>query len=111
MHKSAAEIALMQIAADITIAAYRHTAPRIEAGMTPADIGMIMRAATTALGGRSEFEMALLGEASAYHGGNAAQKGGQGPLANRRAKILLPQRRNSFQFETAVAERGNERPR
>lgn len=74
MHKSPAEIALMQIAADITIAAYRHTAPRIEAGMTPADIGAIMAAATTALGGRSEFELILLGEASAYpHGSGKPQ--------------------------------------
>ena len=74
MHKSPAEIALMQIAADITIAAYRHTAPRIEAGMTPADIGAIMRAATTALGGKSEFELILLGEASAYpHGSGKPQ--------------------------------------
>ncbi|UKK86356.1 Xaa-Pro peptidase family protein [Sphingopyxis sp. BSN-002] len=74
MHKSPAEIALMQIAADITIAAYRHTAPRIEAGMTPADIGAIMKAATTALGGRSEFELILLGEASAYpHGSGKPQ--------------------------------------
>ena len=74
MHKSAAEIALMQIAADITVAAYRHTAPRIEAGMTPADIGAIMKAATTALGGRSEFELILLGEASAYpHGSGKPQ--------------------------------------
>lgn len=74
MHKSAAEIALMQIAADITIAAYRHTAPRIEAGMTPADIGAIMAAATTALGGKSEFELILLGEASAYpHGSGKPQ--------------------------------------
>jgi Xaa-Pro dipeptidase len=74
MHKSAAEIALMQIAADITIAAYRHTAPRVEAGMSPADIGAIMAAATTALGGRSEFELILLGEASAYpHGSGKPQ--------------------------------------
>ncbi|MBD3733643.1 MAG: aminopeptidase P family protein [Sphingopyxis sp.] len=74
MHKSAAEIALMQIAADITIAAYRHTAPRIEAGMTPADIGAIMKAATQALGGQSEFELILLGEASAYpHGSGKPQ--------------------------------------
>lgn len=74
MHKSPAEIALMQIAADITLAAYRHTAPRIEAGMTPADIGAIMAAATTALGGRSEFELILLGEASAYpHGSGKPQ--------------------------------------
>ena len=74
MHKSPAEIALMQIAADITLAAYRHTAPRIEAGMTPADIGAIMQAATIALGGKSEFELILLGEASAYpHGSGKPQ--------------------------------------
>ena len=74
MHKSAAEIALMQIAADITLAAYRHTAPRVEVGMTPADIGAIMKAATIALGGRSEFELILLGEASAYpHGSGKPQ--------------------------------------
>ncbi|WP_338424644.1 M24 family metallopeptidase [Sphingopyxis kveilinensis] len=74
MHKSPAEIALMQVANDITIAAYRHTAPRIEAGMTPAEIGAIMRAATVALGGNSEFELILLGEASAYpHGSGKPQ--------------------------------------
>jgi Xaa-Pro dipeptidase len=74
MHKSPAEIALMQIAADITLAAYRHTAPRVEAGMTPAEIAAIMKAATIALGGRSEFELILLGEASAYpHGSGKPQ--------------------------------------
>src|SRR3546814_9373654 len=74
MHKSPAEIALMQIAADITIAAYRHTAPRIEAGMTPTDIGAIMPAATTALGGRSGFKLILLSEARAYpHGAGKPQ--------------------------------------
>lgn len=74
MHKSPAEIALMQIAADITLAAYRHTAPRVEVGMTPADIGAIMKGATEALGGRSEFELILLGEASAYpHGSGKPQ--------------------------------------
>ena len=74
MHKSAAEIALMQVAADITLAAYRHTAPRVEVGMTPADIGGFMKAATQALGGQSEFELILLGEASAYpHGSGKPQ--------------------------------------
>lgn len=74
MHKSAAEIALMQIAADITIAAYRYTAPQIAVGMTPAEIGAIMRGATKALGGQSEFELILLGEASAYpHGSGKPQ--------------------------------------
>lgn len=69
MIKSPAEIALMQTANDITIAAYRHTAGRIERGMTPAEIGAIMNQATTALGGRPEFALVLLGEASAYpHG-------------------------------------------
>jgi len=74
MHKSAAEIALMQVAADITLAAYRHAAPRVEVGMTPADIGGLMKAATEALGGQSEFELILLGEASAYpHGSGKPQ--------------------------------------
>ena len=69
MIKSPAEIALMQLANDITVAAYRHTASRIEGGMTPAEIGAIMNQATSALGGRPEFALVLLGEASAYpHG-------------------------------------------
>ncbi|WP_326915212.1 M24 family metallopeptidase [Sphingopyxis chilensis] len=81
MHKSPAEIALMQVAADITLAAYRHTAPRIEAGMTPADIGAIMKSATEALGGKSEFELILLGEASAYpHGSGKPQAVKQGEV-------------------------------
>ena len=83
MHKSPAEIALMQIAADITLAAYRHTAPRVEAGMTPADIGAIMKAATEALGGRSEFELILLGEASAYPHGSGK------PQAVREGEVVL----------------------
>ncbi len=83
MHKSAAEIALMQIASDITIAAYRHTAPRIELGMTPADIGAIMAAATAALGGKSEFELILLGEASAYPHGSGK------PQAVREGEVVL----------------------
>lgn len=75
MHKSPAEIALMQLAADITIAAYRYTAPRIQRGMTPADIGAIMNGATKALGGNPEFALILLGEASAYpHGSGKPQE-------------------------------------
>ena len=75
MVKTAHELALMQKAADITIAAYRHTAPRIERGMTPADIGSIMDGATTALGGNPEFALILLGEASAYpHGSGQPQQ-------------------------------------
>ena len=74
MIKSAAEIALMQLATDITMAAYRYTAPRVEAGMTPADIGGLMNGATRALGGEPEFALVLLGEASAYpHGSGQPQ--------------------------------------
>nr|WP_293647201.1 Xaa-Pro peptidase family protein [Sphingopyxis sp. RIFCSPHIGHO2_12_FULL_65_19] len=83
MHKSPAEIALMQIANVITLAAYRHTAPRIEAGMTPAQIGAIMAAATRALGGKSEFELILLGEASAYPHGSGK------PQAVREGEVVL----------------------
>jgi Xaa-Pro dipeptidase len=75
MIKSPAELALMQKAADVTIAAYRHTYPRIEKGMTPADIAAIMNGATETLGGVPEFALILLGEASAYpHGSGKPQQ-------------------------------------
>ena len=75
MIKSPAEIALMQLASDITVAAYRHTWPKIERGMRPSDIGAIMNRATIALGGEPEFSMVLLGEASAYpHGSGKPQE-------------------------------------
>jgi Xaa-Pro dipeptidase len=73
--KSPAEIALMQAATDITIAAYRETAPQIARGMTPADIGAIMSAAMTKRGATTEFTLILLGEASAYpHGSGKPQE-------------------------------------
>ena len=83
MVKSAAELALMQKAADITVAAYRHTASRIEAGMTPKDIGAMMDAAHAALGATPEFALILLGEASAYPHGS-----GQ-PQAVREGEVVL----------------------
>jgi Xaa-Pro dipeptidase len=81
--KSAAELALMQKAADITIAAYRHVAPRITRGMTPKVIGALMDAAHTALGATPEFALILLGEASAYPHGS-----GQ-PQAVRDSEVVL----------------------
>lgn len=69
MYKSPAEITLMQKANDITLAAYKHIYPRIEAGMQSSDLSEMMSTATRALGGEVKFSMALLGEASAYpHG-------------------------------------------
>ena len=81
MVKSAAEIALMQKASDVTLAAYRHTWPQIEKGMTPADISKIMNAATVQLGGSPEFALVLLGEASAYpHGSGKPQQVREGEV-------------------------------
>lgn len=73
--KSPAEIALMQAASDITIAAYRETGPQIARGMTPGDIGKIMSAAMAKRGATAEFTLILLGEASAYpHGSGKPQE-------------------------------------
>lgn len=74
MIKTPAELALMQVATDITIAAYRWTHSRVEKGMSNRDVGALMDAATRKLGGDVEFSMALVGEAAAYpHGSNAPQ--------------------------------------
>ncbi|WP_203309874.1 M24 family metallopeptidase [Sphingomonas beigongshangi] len=69
MIKTPAEIALMQCATDVTIAAYRWLHPRVEPGMTGAEIGALMNAATRKLGGSPEFALALIGPAAALpHG-------------------------------------------
>jgi Xaa-Pro dipeptidase len=69
--KSPAEIALMQAASDVTVAAYRETLSQIALGMTPEDIGTLMSAAMAKRGGAPEFTLILLGEASAYPHGSA----------------------------------------
>ena len=69
MIKTRAELALMQMATDVTLAAYRWLAPRIETGMTGGEIGALMTAATRKLGGDPEFALALIGPAAALpHG-------------------------------------------
>lgn len=81
MHKSSAEIALMQTAANITIAAFASVAPRIEKGMTPTDIGQMVQAATGEMGGASELPLVLIGEASAYpHGSGMPQRVREGDV-------------------------------
>ena len=75
MIKTPAEIALMQVATDITLAAYRWTWERVEVGMSQSDVSALMSAATKALGGAVEFSMALIGESAAYpHGSDTPQK-------------------------------------
>jgi Xaa-Pro dipeptidase len=74
MFKSAAEIALMQAANDVTMAAYRHVHSSIDKHMAPADISAMMNQATRELGGDPGFASVLLNEASAYpHGTSQPQ--------------------------------------
>lgn len=81
MIKTAAEITLMQAATDVTIAAYRWTYPRVEAGMTGAQIGALMDAATRKLGGDPEFALALIGPAAALpHGSREVHRVADGQV-------------------------------
>ncbi len=69
MLKSQAELALMQAAADVTIAAFRYTWPRVREGMGPGEIDGIIGEATRALGGSYGGGLVLIGEGTAYpHG-------------------------------------------
>jgi Xaa-Pro dipeptidase len=67
--KSPAELALMQVANDITLEALRYMHGHLALGMGTADIAAEMDRATAMLGGAPEFALVLLNEASAYpHG-------------------------------------------
>ena len=81
MIKSPAELALMQVAADITVAALRHTHANVKAGMGPKDIGALMAEFTVKQGARVSFNLILIGEASAYpHGSRQPQVLGEGQV-------------------------------
>jgi len=74
MIKTTAELALMQAAADITIASLRYAGQRTREGMTPADIDAMIAAAHKKLGGAYDGGLVLIGEASAYpHGSHKPQ--------------------------------------
>jgi Xaa-Pro dipeptidase len=74
MLKSPAELALMQAAADVTIAAFRDIHPKVREGMTPSDINELYNTAVIARGGANPWGLILLGEASAYpHGSGKPQ--------------------------------------
>ena len=77
--KSPAELALMQVANDITLRAMRHAGEQARAGMTPADFAASIDAATIVLGGSPEFALVLIDEASALpHGSKKPQLVKQG---------------------------------
>jgi len=72
--KSPAELALMQIANDVTLAALRYVHGHVRSGMRPDEIAVMMNSATEALGGSPEFALVLINEASAYpHGSHQPQ--------------------------------------
>lgn len=74
MVKSPAELALMQTANDITLAAIRHVHANVQLGMQTADVAKLTGEATIALGGGYDFSLALLNEASAFpHGSKVVQ--------------------------------------
>jgi Xaa-Pro dipeptidase len=69
MFKSPAELALLQVANNVTIAALQYVHGKIQAGMSSTDIAALMTTATEQLGGNHEFSLVLLNEASAFpHG-------------------------------------------
>lgn len=81
MIKAPAELALMQLATDVTIAAYRWVYPRVAKGMTGRDVAALMDSATEKLGGSPEFSLALIGEAAAYpHGTKTVHRVGDGEI-------------------------------
>jgi Xaa-Pro dipeptidase len=109
MVKSPAELALMQKASDITIAAYRHVWPLIKAGMSNIEIGAMIDAAHAALGGSPEFGLVLLGEASAYpHGSGKPQTVREGEVVLMDCGCSVQGYHSdisrSFVFGTATAE-------
>lgn len=74
MHKTAAELAQMQAASDITIGAFQHVWPRVRAGMSRDELDAMIGAATRALGGKYDGGLVLIGEATAYpHGSHKPQ--------------------------------------
>ena len=81
MHKTASEIALMKMASEITLTAYKHVYTSLELGMEPADVNEMMRSAQADLGGSTIWNMALFGVASAYpHGTNQPQQIEEGQI-------------------------------
>ncbi|UAK26745.1 M24 family metallopeptidase [Sphingomonas nostoxanthinifaciens] len=75
MIKTPAEIALMQTANDITLAAIKWTWQHTRDGMAPAELSAMIDAATQKLGGKSDGALVLLGESAAYpHGSHKPQR-------------------------------------
>lgn len=73
--KSAAEIKLMQIASDITVAAIKHGISQLKEGMSQNELSSIIMSAQNQLGGTGDFALCLFGNASAFpHGTKQPQQ-------------------------------------
>ena len=83
MVKTPTELALMQAATDITIAAIREVHGRLREGMTPGQIGAMLEKSMIERGGSSPWALVLLGEASAYPHGSGK------PQAVKRGEVVL----------------------
>jgi len=81
--KSPSELALMQVANNVTLAAIRHVHQRADIGMTGSDVLKMHVEATTALGGTHESALVLLNEASAYPHGSIK------PQTVRKGSVIL----------------------
>ncbi|HTD72778.1 MAG TPA: Xaa-Pro peptidase family protein [Steroidobacteraceae bacterium] len=82
--KSPAELALMQLANDVTIAGLRHVHSQVAVGMSASDISALMDRTTLALGGSpGGFSLVLLNEASAYPHGSVK------PQSVREGSVIL----------------------
>jgi Xaa-Pro dipeptidase len=81
MIKSATELALMQAASDITIAAFRTAHANLKPGMSSNDINAAIVAASAALGGSGAGNLVLINEASALpHGSKKPHSLARGDL-------------------------------
>ena len=79
--KTPTELALMQSASDITIAAYRSIYPRIREGMTPDDIEQMFGEAISGYGGTKPWALILFGPSAALpHGTGKPQELNRGDI-------------------------------
>jgi Xaa-Pro dipeptidase len=83
MRKGTNEIALMQAATDITIAAIRDVRPQLRAGMTEGDVKGLLSKAMSERGGKTPWALVLFGAAAALPHGTGK------PQALARGNIVL----------------------
>lgn len=73
--KSPAEIALMQKANDITLAAIKHSVAQLKEGMSQGELSSLIMSAQTELGGNADFALCLFGKDAAFpHGTKTPSK-------------------------------------